>query len=141
MSLKRLGRSLLGKALRCVPVRTAEGLVDALERRIGIGSGAGVKKSGERVAFEALVRLVDEAVTIFDVGAAHGNYSVEAIKRIGRRRKAAVHCFEPSQVTFDKLSAKLGKRDNVKLNRFALADKPGTAHAGNVLRRIAKACV
>lgn len=72
-------------------------------------------------------RLVREGMTVFDVGANVGYYTLQAAARVGPRGQ--VHAFEPVSITFQKLLANLRLNDfrNVVANRCSVSDREGHA--------------
>jgi len=109
--------------LRKVPERYVGGLIQTLEHTIGIGSNSGsVHESGEDVGFKILAETTSGPIMIFDVGANQGNYTSEALNRLGSR-ELEIHCFEPAKTTFEILSKKHGGDKRIKLNNSGLADE------------------
>lgn len=84
-----------------------------------IGEGGDFKDSGEKNALEFLRRHVfGNKPVIFDVGANIGGYTKDILEIIPN---AKIHCFEPSQYTFQLLSDNL-KSFNVIVNNYAVGD-------------------
>lgn len=65
----------------------------------------------------------DNAQVIFDVGANIGNWTSEVLKI---KADVAVHCFEPSKITFEKLRAR-SFPSSVIYNNFGLSSVSGEA--------------
>jgi FkbM family methyltransferase len=63
-------------------------------------------------------------LTFFDVGANVGNYTQGLLSVFP---EATIHCFEPVQDTFFKLTQTLGSNKNTMLNKAALGNERGTA--------------
>jgi len=72
-------------------------------------------------------RLVQPGMTVLDIGANVGQYTMIASRLVGQR--GAVHSFEPEPSNFACLSrgVRLNGRANVRCNQIALADRQGTA--------------
>ena len=98
--------------------------VRKLQRRMGIGSGAGVGSSGEAVVFDLLTRQFRPPYCIFDVGSNQGQY-LELIERSLHGLDYTVHCFEPGAHTFSVLQANIPVEGDIRLNNMALGKEPG----------------
>ncbi|MCZ7612753.1 MAG: FkbM family methyltransferase [Ignavibacteriaceae bacterium] len=61
----------------------------------------------------------NEKLTIFDVGANVGDYS---LKILSINSNVKIYCFEPVKNTFEKLSENIRHFKNVKLNNIALGE-------------------
>lgn len=117
-------RRLLDLAGRFLNLRQVHRLVRALLRSQGIGAGAGVDGSGEVHVIERLLRPLQHAPVVLDVGANVGDYA-RAVRKV--RTDARVFCFEPSPHAFAKLTSALGGAEGVTLLPFALAAESGPA--------------
>jgi FkbM family methyltransferase len=82
----------------------------------------GWKEYREHVMFLSFARL---GMTVFDVGANLGVYSLLAAKRVGKEGR--VHAFEPTPRTVQKLraNATLNRFSNIISNQLALSDASG----------------
>jgi len=70
----------------------------------------------------------ESSITVFDVGANVGNYSLMLIPRMKRVfPKGRVQTFEPSGPTFATLNETLKGFDCVQFNQIAFSDQPGTS--------------
>ena len=118
------------------------------EYLIGIGSGAGVHCSGEKVLVHKLKQLhtkTGQSLCIFDVGSNKGQF-VSLIVGGLSDISFYVHAFEPSRQTYDSLSANVKGYSNVLLNNFGLGkendeselfyDKIGSGLASLTKRRL-----
>ncbi len=96
-------------------------------RGMNIGGGQEIPFSGELeiINFLANKMLNRKQVTVFDVGAHHGNYASEILSRIDS--KVNLFCFEPSKQNFEYLKKRLGGIDNVKLLNFGFSNKEENA--------------
>ena len=120
--------------------------ITLLEERVGIGSGAGVSTSGERVAVEVLKSKYREAATIFDVGANKGQYCSMLHGLLKDEMPFQVYSFEPSKATFGLLVQNTVDLKNVTLNNLGLfsesgegtlySDKEGSGLASLTARRL-----
>lgn len=70
---------------------------------MGVGSGAGVKKSGEEVIFKYLSEHVNPPYCILDIGANKGQFLDLALRKISNK-DFSIHCFEPGKETFKELN-------------------------------------
>jgi len=104
--------------------RRLEKKVRRLQRRMGVGSGAGVASSGEAVVFDLLARQSRPPYCIFDVGSNQGQY-LELITRSLSGLDYTVHCFEPGAHTFSVLQANAPGEGNIRLNNMALGREAG----------------
>ena len=68
--------------------------------------------------------FVEPGMTVFDVGASHGYYTLLFAKLVG---EGSVHAFEPEEWNFRRLSANLVLNgvENVVTQRAAIFDRPG----------------
>ena len=93
-------------------------------RGMNIGGGSDVSESGERRVLERVAAAIaGRPVVIFDVGANVGDYALMANEVFGGR--AVIHCFEPSQTTFEQLQRRCGSF--ARLNRFGMSDEATAA--------------
>jgi len=76
---------------------------------------------------EAILSRVSEGMTVLDIGANIGYYTVLMARRVGAKGK--VIAFEPNPVVFDELRTNvvLNKYENVILEKIALSDSNGYA--------------
>lgn len=87
---------------------------------MNIGGGVDPKSSGEK----AVINLINEhfrrieSLTIFDVGANVGNYTLLLKEILGD--KGVIHSFEPSHKTFDKLKINVKNQTRIHLHNFGL---------------------
>ncbi len=90
---------------------------------MNIGGSSNPKDSGEMaVLYHVKNYLKDMAeITLFDVGANIGKYSVLVKDVFGEQ--ARVYAFEPSHKTFQTLQANLGDKNGVKIYNFGFGDK------------------
>lgn len=84
--------------------------------------------SGELVALEEIVGALGsrDAVTVFDVGANVGHYSVAASDAL-RGRLHRIHAFEPAQETFAALVERVRDRSEIVPVNTGLGERAGTA--------------
>ncbi len=92
----------------------------------GIGSGADVSFSGEKVALSRLRqrRNAGHSLCIFDVGANKGHYlrlAAESLSGLNFH----VHCFEPAHGTFQQLCKEAEDIQNATVNNFGLGGEIG----------------
>jgi len=73
----------------------------------------------------AILSVLQESHTFFDVGANLGYYTLLASKKVGSSGR--VHAFEPAPAQFEhlRLNARLNRAANVVLNNIALAEAKG----------------
>lgn len=115
MNLKRI---LLKLTSTQKILKILERIIIALLNYVGIGSGAGVNNSGEKVVFELLKRKISPPYCLFDVGSNKGQYLNLSIREMNDQ-DFNIHCFEPGKETFEILEkATIDKR--VKLNNIGL---------------------
>lgn len=94
------------------------------------GNGGVLSQSGELYVLNELAKSFRQSkkrVTIFDVGANVGKYTLEILDRFSGI-SVEVHCFEPSFSTFSRLKENLDSHVNstsskVLLNNFGLSNK------------------
>lgn len=110
-----------------VSLRAADSMIEALEARLGIGAGRGTNQSGENIVFRILGTFKQTNFTVFDVGANQGQYACSVIAGLGKDRCHEIHCFEPSNETFQQLSSKVSEYQNIRLNNFGLGSSQSTA--------------
>lgn len=94
-------------------------LVEELDYTRGIGAGAGVETSGERILTKLLSEL-DGTKTVFDVGANEGEFTELIDSDV---KKVQIHLFEPQQKLCQQLKTTYSKHQNKKVNCFALSDE------------------
>jgi len=94
---------------------------------MNFSGGAVVKNSGEAQVVDYVSKKLPgtslrpaSPLVIFDVGAHLGDYSRMLLEHLGSR-KTAIHAFEPSAITFEKLRANLAGKD-VALHHFGFSD-------------------
>jgi FkbM family methyltransferase len=92
-------------------------------RGMNIGGGSSTEDSGEETALRYVARRLGAPaeLTLFDVGANVGHYSLLLADVFGSR--AAIHSFEPSHSTFQKLVSNVGTRPNIVPHNFGFGDK------------------
>jgi len=128
---KRLLRPVLGKV-------AAQPAYLAMYRLSLLGMNyidAGVLSyGGEDRAFEHVIKTLarryppDEPITVFDVGANVGKYSLMAVPRLLPTFPAGqVHAFEPSVATCRQLAQNVKGIDAIHIHRMALSDRPGAS--------------
>ncbi len=91
---------------------------------MGIGAGGGVESSGEGVVLDLLKQRFQAPYCIFDVGSNQGQY-LSVLLRSLPSGSATIHCFEPSDWTFNNLHKGFGHVQDVHLNHLALGQAPG----------------
>ena len=91
------------------------------------GPGGSLTESGEAWVIRQCARQVPagEPFVLFDGGANDGSYALDAIHIAGRH--ASVHCFEPSPVSYRKLTATFAAHPQVKTLNFGLSNQERTA--------------
>jgi FkbM family methyltransferase len=94
------------------------------EYLMGIGSGGDVFNSGENAIFKVLKNLGNPPYCIFDVGANNGSFTKLAISKL-QNEPFSIHCFEPSQEAFKKLTQDYLRDKRIKLNNVALGRARG----------------
>lgn len=94
-------------------------LVKELDYTRGIGAGAGVGTSGERILAELLADL-DGNKTVFDVGANEGKFTELINSNVNNTE---IHLFEPQEKLCKQLITEYSKEDDKVINCFALSDK------------------
>lgn len=111
-------------------VNFLEKITNIFLRLQGIGSGAGVAASGEARTLQKISHILNDEVTIFDIGSNKGQYAESVISAF-HGKKLYLHCFEPSAYTFSILSQTLSKYTDksidITLNNFAFGKVCGTA--------------
>lgn len=98
-------------------------IVLELEYLQGIGAGAGVSTSGEKVACHLLSRS-EGTKLIFDVGANTGNFTKMIDSRVD---DVSIHLFEPQNELVSKLSTEYNQDGNIHVNGCALSDEKTTS--------------
>jgi FkbM family methyltransferase len=94
---------------------------------MGIGSGAGVSLSGEKVLVQRLRRqytATQRPLCVFDVGANTGQFLTFVLDGL-QGLPLCVHAFEPSQYTYRILAENTTGRANVFLNNVGLGKQKG----------------
>lgn len=88
-----------------------------------IGEGADFRDSGEEYVLHYINNYFknSKSITIFDVGANLGDYTLLSKKVLGE--KLIIHCFEPSAFTFNKLKTNTLGQSNVFLHNFGLSNE------------------
>lgn len=89
------------------------------------GGGSYTEDSGEQFVIQYVSRKTadqNQPIVIFDVGANVGSYARMILKTVGNR--AIVHCFEPSQRTYQTLISAI-TASNVHKHPFGLSSKAG----------------
>jgi FkbM family methyltransferase len=88
--------------------------------------------SGEQQAFEHVIKTLADRypsnapVTVFDVGANIGKYSLMASPRLLCKFPAGhIHAFEPSASTCRQLTSNVNGNDSITVHKLALGDEPG----------------
>jgi len=114
--MKITGNYLLQKLLEYIVIFS--------QSLMGIGSGSGVKDSGEIALIKALKRLANINYCIFDVGANIGQFAFLLLENLGKN-DFAIHCFEPSSFTFQRLQNNFKNNKHIRLNNFGLGKEPG----------------
>jgi FkbM family methyltransferase len=114
---------------------------------MGIGAGTDAASSGEKAVMELVRERGKPPYIVFDVGANRGQYLGLVLGSFAAN-DVSVHCFEPSEFTFQQLERDFAERcrDNVRLNNCALGkepaqltlyyDKPGSGLASLTRRRL-----
>lgn len=109
---------------------------------MNIGTGAGFATSGEKFALEFIREklAIDKPhgdLVIFDVGANIGEYALEASKLF--TPNVTIYAFEPSKVTFAKLTEAVLGQNNITTHQIALSDTTGhtTLHSNGDLSGLA----
>lgn len=125
--MRKFFSRLLNFTMNLIPLRFAELLLSKLERRLGIGCGGNINRSGETVVFYLLSKIPLEMITIFDVGSNVGDYTEMAIKHLPDGVKHNIHCFEPSPSTFEIIKQRFQNKADIILNPTALGACSGTA--------------
>lgn len=97
-----------------------------LQYLMGIGSGAGVRSSGEKSIFNVLKVNSKPPYCIFDVGANKGQFCGLVLDSIAED-DYAVYCFEPGRQPFIELHKHFSNDVRVYLNNFALSKETGIA--------------
>lgn len=103
-----------------------EGLLNVALDGMNYGRGGDFRTSGELPALRHIRAALkgEPALTVFDVGANIGEYSVELARFFGPA--STVHAFEPSAATFARLQATVAGQPNVKAHALGFSDAPGT---------------
>jgi hypothetical protein len=91
---------------------------------MGVGAGSNVWTSGEKVLVKELRGLSGEALTVFDVGANVGEFTLMLQQGL-RGRSLDLHVFEPAQHTFEQLEQRVASGPGLHLNRTALGAEAG----------------
>ena len=117
--ISRLARSEGGR-------RLLERAIDSAQRSMGIGSGADVDSSGERIVLDLLRRSSGSIrpLCILDVGSNQGQFLKLLLSEL-YEIPHQIHCFEPSPSTFAILQANATEQANVTFNMFGLGIASG----------------
>lgn len=99
--------------------------IKKLQRLTGVGSGGRVDESGEAGVIRKLKELKGSPYCVFDVGANKGDFAKLVMSCLDEKDSFRVHCFEPSKVTFDMLSANMKGDSNAVLNNMGLGKERG----------------
>ena len=93
---------------------------------MNFGNGGNIQQSGElNVLRHIQGQLSNEPLlTIFDVGANVGNYSIAVSDFF--KTKAKIHAFEPSKKTYEMLTASIKNDANIISNNFGFSDVENT---------------
>jgi len=93
---------------------------------MNIGSGSNPKDSGEISALEYINNRFKSSgkMLVMDVGANVGHYSILLKEVFGE--KAAIHSFEPSHKTFQKLRSNIGDKTAMSLYNFGFGNENAT---------------
>ena len=91
---------------------------------MGIGSGTGVKGSGEKAVFDLMKKTDNPPYIIFDVGSNKGQF-LQLIKENTVDLKTDIHCFEPGHTTFQILEQIEIDGKSIHLNNVGLSSKKG----------------
>ncbi|MEI9920263.1 MAG: FkbM family methyltransferase [Bacteroidota bacterium] len=96
-------------------------------RQMNFGSAAKYRTNGELYSLRQLARRwSDKNVTLFDVGANVGEFTLEILEAF-RNKPIQLYAFEPSARTSEQLVARIGNAPNVHVVQKAVGDKVGTA--------------
>jgi FkbM family methyltransferase len=96
-------------------------------RQMNFGRAAAYRSNGELHSLRQLARRWgDRNVTLFDVGANVGEFTLEILEAF-RNKPIQLYAFEPSARTAQQLRARIGNAPNVHLIPKALSDHAGTA--------------
>jgi hypothetical protein len=90
---------------------------------MGIGLGAGIDSSGEKVVFEKLITPNSNKknhLMIFDIGADKGQFLNLANSSHLQYHDFSIHSFQPSKVTYNILIENSPKGGNIVLNNFGM---------------------
>lgn len=108
--------------------RPMQGLLDlrlhVTQHLMGIGAGSNVWTSGERVLVKELRQVDEHPLTVFDVGANSGEFTLMLQQGL-RDRSTDLHLFEPAQHTFTLLSQQVTPSEALHMNRLALGAEAG----------------
>lgn len=90
---------------------------------MNIGGGTNPFNSGERYALAYINKKLNRVVnlTIFDVGANVGQYSILLKDVFGDR--VDIYSFEPSKITFEKLKSNTSNLSNIFLHNFGFGEE------------------
>lgn len=93
-------------------------------RGMNIGGGFDVEKSGEKFILKYINKKNNgkKYITIFDVGANVGNYSIEILKSFNNEN-LKLYLFEPAKITFNKLKNNIKENENIKLYNFGFGNE------------------
>lgn len=87
---------------------------------LNFGNGGDFRQSGELNVLKLLHEKVSGPLTVFDVGANVGGYSLAVLKELGP--SVVVHAFEPSRKTFEVLKKNTENASGITLNNFGVSD-------------------
>jgi len=96
-------------------------------RQMNFGRAAAYRTNGELYSLRQLARRWnDRNVTLFDVGANVGEFTLEILEAF-RNQRIQLYPFEPSARTAEQLKERIGNAPNVHVIPKALGDHAGTA--------------
>ncbi len=94
---------------------------------MNVGGGGTVFESGEVNVFRYIEHeFKNKEVVLYDVGANHGNYAMEAM-HVLREGSVKIRCFEPGRTTYHKLIERMHSYSNIDCYNFGLSDKEEVA--------------
>ena len=96
-------------------------------RQMNFGSAANYRVNGELYSLRQLARRwKEQPVTLFDVGANVGEFTLEILEAFGKQ-KFDLYAFEPSGRASDQLRSRVPKLPNVHIVQKALSGENGSA--------------
>lgn len=116
-------RSVLDVAYRFIPTVGLAIFEQLGKRGQGKGWGSSTVRKEVDSALALAQRFAIKNLTIFDIGANNGLWSMAMLKMDD---KCMVYAFEPSHVAFTKLQMNLGEFDRVSLFQSGFSDQAGT---------------